>query len=302
VDTRIYVDGRISEAREARIPVLDHGFLFGDSVYEVLWWHWGTLIQQEDHLERLERSAARLYMELQVSRSQLVAAMQETVRATGAQKSDDAYVRLILTRGAGPLGLDFSGVPHRGVVIIVAPARRPSDPDFDRGLRVAFINRRRTSVRALDPSAKTGNYLNNLLALHEARLAGADDAIMLNERGQIAEATTANVYALQAGILYTPPLAAGILKGTTRTRILALCARTGVEVREVPLSPDEVRGAEEVFLSSSVRGILPVVSIDEVSVGDGCAGAFTRRMREVFEAAADAEARAARSTPSGQGG
>jgi len=260
VDTRIYVDGRITPPEEACISVLDHGFLFGDSVYEVLWWHRGTLIQEKDHLDRLEASARRLYMDVQVPRAELVAAMQQTVAAAGAAPDDDAYVRLILTRGSGPLGLDFRG------------------------------DRRRTSVEALDPGAKTGNYLNNVLALHEARMAGADEAIMLNAAGRVAEATTANVYVVTGSALATPPLEAGILRGTTRTRILALCAKHGIVAVEKSLAPEDLRRADEIFLSSSVRGILPVVRIDDAPIGDGAAGPLTRRLREVFEAAAAAEA------------
>jgi len=290
VDTRIYVDGRITPPEEACISVLDHGFLFGDSVYEVLWWHRGTLIQEKDHLDRLEASARRLYMDVQVPRAELVAAMQQTVAAAGAAPDDDAYVRLILTRGSGPLGLDFRGVPKRSVVIVAAPANRPDEATFERGLRVALVDRRRTSVEALDPGAKTGNYLNNVLALHEARMAGADEAIMLNAAGRVAEATTANVYVVTGSALATPPLEAGILRGTTRTRILALCAKHGIVAVEKSLAPEDLRRADEIFLSSSVRGILPVVRIDDAPIGDGAAGPLTRRLREVFEAAAAAEA------------
>ena len=290
VDTSIYVDGLISAAEEARLPVLDHGFLFGDSVYEVLWWHHGTLIQETEHLDRLEASAARLYMEVPFTREQLVAAMQETVRAAGATAAEDAYVRLIITRGAGPLGLDFRGVPKRSLIIIAAPANRPDAETFERGLRVALVDRRRTNARALDPSAKTGNYLNNVLALHEGRLAGADDAVMLNSEGQVAEATTANVYAVHDGRLTTPPLEAGILRGTTRTRILSLCSDLRIEAREESLSPEALCAADEVFLSSSVRGILPIVAIDGVAVGHGRAGRVTHRLRDAFEDAAAAEA------------
>jgi len=229
-------------------------------------------------------------MDVQVPRAELVAAMQQTVAAAGAAPDDDAYVRLILTRGSGPLGLDFRGVPKRSVVIVAAPANRPDEATFERGLRVALVDRRRTSVEALDPGAKTGNYLNNVLALHEARMAGADEAIMLNAAGRVAEATTANVYVVTGSALATPPLEAGILRGTTRTRILALCAKHGIVAVEKSLAPEDLRRADEIFLSSSVRGILPVVRIDDAPIGDGAAGPLTRRLREVFEAAAAAEA------------
>ena len=295
VETRIYVDGTITAPEAACIPVLDHGFLFGDSVYEVLWWHHGTLIQETEHLDRLEASARRLYMDVQIPRAELVEAMQETLRAAGAAPTDDAYVRLILTRGSGPLGLDFPGVPKRSLVIVAAPATRPSEAEFERGLKVALVDRRRMNARALDPSAKTGNYLNNVLALHEARLAGADEAVMLNSEGRIAEATTANVYAIRDGALATPPLEAGILRGTTRTRILELCGSLGIPASEVSLTPEAFCDADEVLLSSSVRGILAVVEIDGRPVGDGRVGPVTRRLREAFEAAAAADVRAAQS-------
>ncbi len=294
METFIYVDGTITPPDEARVPVLDHGFLFGDSVYEVLWWHHGALIQEREHLDRLEASARRLYMDLQFSREELVAAIEETLVAAGAQPTDDAYVRLIVTRGAGPLGLDFTQVPRRSMIIVVAPANRPDDDFVERGLHVAFVDRLRMSMKALDPRAKTGNYLNNVLALHEARLAGADDAIMLNDAGEVTEATTANVYAIHAGSLTTPPLDAGILEGTTRMRILALCAELGIETKQATLMPEQLLAADEVFVSSSVKGLLPVTQIDEQPVGDGRPGPCTRRIREAFEAAAAAESAARR--------
>ncbi len=290
METRINVNGRITAAEEAQLPVLDHGFLFGDSVYEVFWWHRGVLIQEAEHLDRLERSAGRLYMDLQVGREALVEAVEATVRAAGATDADDAYIRLIVTRGVGPLGLDFREVPRRSIIVIAAPANRPDEATVRRGIHVAFIDRRRMSIRALDPGAKTGNYLNNVLAQHEARLAGADDAVLLNDEGHVTEATTANVYVVREGALATPPMAAGILRGTTRTRILLLCADAGIRAREITLAPEDLREADEVFLSSSVRGILPVTAIDDAPVGDGAMGPITAQLRARFEAAADEEA------------
>lgn len=286
----IYVDGRVAPAEEAVIPVVDHGFLFGDSVYEVLWWHRGTLIQEREHLDRLIESARRLYMDVQFSRESLSEAMQETVAAAGAEADDDAYVRLVVTRGSGPLGLDFTQVDHRSLVIIAAPANRPTPEAVERGMSVALVDRRRNSVRALDPGAKTGNYLNNVLALHEARVAGADDGVMLNAAGEVTELTTANLYAVFDGAIRTPPLAAGILKGTTRTRILGLCEAAGIAATEETLRPADLLRADEIFGSSSVRGILPIVAVDGTPVGSGRIGPVTRDLHTRFEAAADAEA------------
>jgi branched-chain amino acid aminotransferase len=199
-------------------------------------------------------------------------------------------VRLIVTRGVGPLGLDFTRVASRSLVIVAAPANRPDREAFEKGLEVAVVSRLRTSTQALDPRAKTGNYLNNVLALHEARLAHADDALMLNEHGHVTEATTSNAYVIRDNRLVTPPLAAGILKGTTRTRILALCGEHGLAAAEEEVTPADLANADEIFLSSSVRGILPVVRVDGRPVGAGRPGPWTRRIHVWFEAAADAEA------------
>lgn len=290
----VSVDGRIQPAEEARVPVLDHGFLFGDSVYEVLWWHRGTAIQEDDHLERLEGSAARLYMDLQHGRDELRRALRAVVEAAEVGPDEDALLRLVVTRGVGPLGLDFRDVPRRGLIVLVAPALRPTPEDFERGLAVACVARRRTSPRALDPRAKTGNYLNNVLALHEGRRAGADDALLANEAGDVAEATTSNVYLVAGGRLATPTLDAGILEGTTRRRVLALARGAGIPVEEARVRPEALVAADEVLLSSSVRGVMPVTRLDGRPVGDGRPGPVTRRLHALFEAAADEEAERAR--------
>ena len=290
METRIYVDGVITRPEDARIPVLDHGFLLGDSIYEVLWWHRGVLVQEREHMDRLVESGRRLYMELDSTPEALVQAVHETVAATGATPADDAYVRLIVTRGSGPLGLDFRGIEKQSVVVIVAPAQQPTEAAWERGVRMAIVERQRNSRMALDPGAKTGNYLNNVLALHEARLAGADDALMLNDRGRVTEATTANVYLVRDGGLRTPPLEAGILRGTTRTRILELCARHGIPWAETPIVPEDLEATDELFVSSSVKGVLPVTAVDGKPIGDGRPGPLTRRLRDLFRAAADAEA------------
>jgi branched-chain amino acid aminotransferase len=294
VEARVYVDGRISTPAEARISVLDHGFLFGDSVYEVIWWHRGAPIQERDHLDRLAESARRTYLDLQASREDLAEIVRTTVAATGATTEEDVYVRLVVTRGVGPLGIDFSRVPKRSIVVIAAPAERPSAEAFERGLRLAVVERRRTPTDALDPGAKTGNYLNSVLALAEAKRLGADDAVMLNEHGEVTEATTSNVYVVRHGAVVTPPLTAGILRGTTRTRVFDLCARNGIRAVERTLRRDDLRGAREIFLSSSVRGVVGATALDGAPVGDGSPGPVTRRIRELFEAAADEEAAAQR--------
>jgi branched-chain amino acid aminotransferase len=293
VQTVVSVNGRVTPPGEAVVPALDRGFLYGDSVYEVIWWHRGRPIQEAEHLARLRESARRVYMDVRDSDASLSGAVAATVAAAGVAPLEDAYVRLVVTRGEGPLGLPFDPATlHQNVVVVVAPAHRPTDAEWRRGLSVALVDRLRVSVKALDPGAKTGNYMNNLLALHEARARGADDAVLLNDAGEITEGTTSNVYLVLGSRLATPSLAAGILKGTTRTRVLALCARAGIAADEAVLLPEDLLAATEVFLSSSVRGVIPVTRIDEHPVGRGTPGPLTTRVHALFEAEADRESAA----------
>lgn len=292
----VSVGGVVTDADRAVIPVLDRGFLYGDSVYEVFWWHRGTLIQAADHFARLRASAQRIYMEVPSTDARFVDEIRRTVEASGCPPDGDAYVRLVLTRGITPIGLKVDGARDGAVVVVVQDAHRPTPAEWARGLRVALVDRLRVPAQALDPAAKTGNYMNNLLALHEARARGADDAVLLNDRAQVTEASTSNVYRVFRGVLETPPLAAGILRGTTRTRILALCARHGLVAHERDLVASDLRDADEVFLSSSVRGVIPVVAVDDAPVGRGVPGPVTARVHAWFEAEADAEAERARVT------
>ncbi len=185
------------------------------------------------------------------------------------------------------------------VVVVVAPAHRPDEDERRRGLTALCVERLRNDARALDPAAKTGNYLNNLLALHEARTQGADDALLRNAAGEVTEATTSNVYLVTGGGLVTPSLASGILEGTTRRRILDLCRAAHLPVTERSVGPDDLVRAEEIFLSSSVRGVVSIVRLDGQPVGAGVRGPVTERVHRMFEAAADAEAVAAASGPGG---
>lgn len=292
--TVVSVNGRIDPPEAARVPVLDRGFLYGDSVYEVLWWHRGVAVQAQEHLDRLRESARRIYMPIDATDAELSAAMRAAVDAAGAGPDDDAYLRLVVTRGEGPLGLHVPDALRQNVVLIAAPAQRPSAAARERGLHVALVDRLRVSAKALDPGAKTGNYMNNLLALHEAEARGADDAILLNDRGEVTEGTTSNVYVVRDGVVSTPPVASGILKGTTRTRVLALCGERRVAAEERLLVPRDLLAADEVLLSSSVRGVIGVTRIDGRPVGAGVPGPVTRAIHAWFEAAADAEAERAR--------
>ncbi|MGE0190966.1 MAG: aminotransferase class IV [Planctomycetota bacterium] len=285
----VSVNGVVTRPEDARVPALDRGFLYGDSVYEVLWWHRGAPIQLEEHLERLERSAERMYLDLGAPRAHWRDAIAQAVAASGATSEDDAYVRLVVTRGVGALGLALDPAPRPTVVVVVAPARRPAP---GHAMALAVVERERVGRRALDPAAKTGNYMNNALALHEAKLHGADDAILLNAEGFVTEASTANVYLVERGALVTPALDAGLLEGTTRRRLLGLARELGIEVHETAVRPERLRGADEVFVSSSVRGVVPASRVDQRTFAAPLPGPVTARLREAFERRADEEAAA----------
>lgn len=286
----VSVNGRSSSPEEAVVPALDRGFLFGDSVYEVLWWHRGALVQAAEHFARLRESGRRIYLDVPGDDATWTARIEALGREAGVEPADDVYVRLVVTRGAGPLGLAIGRGLEPTWVLVVADAHRPTPAERARGLSARVGDRLRVSSRALDPGAKTGNYMNNLLALHEARRAGADDAILLNDAGDVTEATTSNVYVVADGGVVTPPLDAGILEGTTRRRVLALCAANGLRAVEGRVSAAQLRRAAEIFVSSSVRGVLPVVRLDGEPVGAGALGTVTARVISWFEAAADADA------------
>jgi branched-chain amino acid aminotransferase len=232
-------------------------------------------------------------MDLAPTTEDLLRAVRATVAAAEVASEEDAYVRVVVTRGVSPLGLALDATARQCVVVVVAPAKRPTPAAWERGVRVALVDRLRVPRRALDPRAKTGNYMTNVLALHEARRDGADDALMANERGEVTEGTTSNVYVVSGGAVATPPVEAGILVGTTRTRILALCRREGLAASERTIRPADLLAAEEVFVSSSVRGVLPVVAVDGKPVSGGKPGPVTRRIHAWFEEAADREAAAA---------
>ncbi len=277
---RINIDGRILSESRARVPVLDRGFLYGDSVYEVLRTYGGRLFAETSHLRRLERSAAGLALDLP-PRARL---RREIRRTMAAAAEAESYVRVIVTRGVGPITLDPTSA-RKPCTVIVAKAFEPfPDAAYRRGLRVHIPGIRRNAREALDPSIKSGNYLNSVLALGAARRAGCDDALLLDGRGRITEATSANVFVVLRGTLCTPPLDAGILEGVTRGLLLRLAAADGMRCAERHLRPADLRRADEVLLTSTLREVMPVVRVDRAVVGDGRPGPVARRLRELLQA------------------
>jgi branched-chain amino acid aminotransferase len=281
--TKVYLSsaGRPVDPEDAKISVFDRGFLYGDSVYETLRTAGGRFVEMGRHLARLRRSAEGLGLEIGFDDEAIRAAASETCAASGEV---DCYVRVIVTRGAGELTLDPRQAGAPLLVIIAKALRVPSAAEYERGIAAMIVDVRKVSRRSLDPTLKTGNYLNSIQALRQATGSAADDAIMLSLDGAVAEGATSNVFVVAQGRLRTPCLQTGLLSGITRTTVLELAEELGIAAEEATIWPEEARAAEEVFLSSSVRGLMPVTRLDGVVVGDGGMGPITRRLHERYAA------------------
>jgi branched-chain amino acid aminotransferase len=277
---RVHVDGHICLPEDAKISVFDRGFLYGDSVYETIGTVRGRLFALSDHLDRLERSAHRLSLRLP-PRAQIEKAILDTVVAAG---NEESRVRVMVTRGSGKLDLDPASAGEPCLVVIAGPLGGPTPEMYDRGVAVAIVSVTRNLPGAIDPAIKSGNYLNNVLALSEARRQpGVHEAILLAAGGSVAEGASSNIFMVKAGELLTPALSVGILDGITRGKVIQLARGAGIVSRELDfLAPDQLREADEVFLTSAARGVLPVTRVDGKAVGDGNPGPVTRRMLALY--------------------
>jgi branched-chain amino acid aminotransferase len=277
---RVYIDGAVRLPEDAKVSVFDRGFLYGDSVYETIGTSYGRLFAARDHLDRLDRSASRIGLSVP-PREQIVSAIAETMAAAG---NPESRVRVILTRGGGKLDLDPASATDSRLVVIVFPLGPPTPEMFQKGVAVAIVSITRNSPSAIDPAVKSGNYLNNVLALGQARRrSGAYEAILCAGDGSIAEGSTSNVFAVVGGEVRTPPPTVGILDGITRAKVIDLARSAGIALVERRLEPDELRGADEAFLTSATRGVLPIATIDEKPVGSGTPGPVTRKLMALYD-------------------
>jgi branched-chain amino acid aminotransferase len=260
--------GRLHDAAEPSISPLNRGFLYGDAIYEVWRTYHGVLFGFDEHWLRLERSARALHMEHGLTRDTLAAEIKRTVAAWRSRTGDtgEIYVRLQVTRGAGAIGLDTALADAPTWVLLVQRLKIGAPKAGHAGLRLSVAGGlHRNPPDALNPAWKTGNYLNNLLCLREAKARGADEVVILNQKGEVTEAAVCNIFFVRRGTLVTPPLTAGILEGITRELIVReIAARAGLELREETIRPEDLAGFDECFLTSSTRDIGPVEAIDEV--------------------------------------
>jgi branched-chain amino acid aminotransferase len=277
----VNINGALMPPDRAFISVFDRGFLYGDSIYEVFRTYRGRLFEVSAHLARLRRSAERIALTLPVPEAELLHQVEMTLQA--ASLPGDAYIRIIVTRGAGEISLDPGAAVDPAWVILVKEIKLPAPELYQKGVRVELVDVRRNSRDALDPAAKTGNYLNSVLALGQAKQRGGEEALMLNKEGHLTEGSSSNVFLVRSGKLLTPNLEAGILEGITRQLVLEL-ARNSLKlpVEERPITADELLSADEVFLTSTLREVLPVVAVGERRIGKGEPGPVTLQLLKAF--------------------
>lgn len=276
---KVYINGKLYDKEEARISVYDHGLLYGDGVFEGIRSYAGKAFRLEQHLDRLWASAKAIWLEIPMTKAQMAQAIQDTLQVNGIQ---DGYIRVVVTRGAGTLGLDPNRCSNPQVIIITDHIALYPEEYYRDGLSIITVSTIRNHPAALSPRIKSLNYLNNILAKIEGLQAGCIEALMLNHKGEVAECTGDNIFIVRNGRLLTPPNEAGILEGITRDAVIGLARDAGLKVYEVPLTKHDVYIADECFLTGTAAEVVPVVKVDSRTIGNGKPGPITRDLMERF--------------------
>jgi len=275
----IYLDGKFVPESEAKVSVFDHGLLYGDGIFEGIRFYNGRVFRLEEHHDRLWDSARSICLEIPISRAEMTEALLETIRRNDLR---EGYIRQIVTRGVGNLGLNPTQCKRPSVIIIATTIALYPKEDCERGLKVVTCATRRTGSAALNPAVKSLNYLNNVMARIEANLAGADEALMLNENGNVAECTADNVFIIKKGQIFTPPISAGALRGITRSVVFEVAAELGIKISETDVTRHDVFIADECFLTGTAAEVIPVVKADGRTIGTGKPGSITMRIIDRF--------------------
>lgn len=276
---QIYISGKLYPKEDAKISVYDHGLLYGDGVFEGIRSYGGKVFRLAEHVERIFDSARTIRLEIPMTPE----AMGEAIKSTlAANKIEDGYIRVVVTRGAGALGLDIQRTSNPQVIIIADTIQLYPQELYDRGLEIVTASTIRNHPSALNPRIKSLNYLNNILAKIEGQLAGCVEALMLNHKGEVSECTGDNIFAVRNGEVITPPLDAGILEGITRNAVLELSQQAGYPTREVSMTRHDLFIASEVFLTGTAAEVIPVVKLDGRPIGDGKPGPVFRDLKERF--------------------
>jgi len=273
---KVYINGKLYEKEEAKISVYDHGLLYGDGVFEGIRSYGGKIFRLEQHLDRLWESAKAIWLEIPMTKAEMAKAIHDTLAANNLS---DAYIRLVVTRGVGTLGLDPNKCERPQIIIITDSIALYPNELYEKGLEIITSSVPRVPPAALSPRIKSLNYLNNILAKIEGIQAGCIEALMLNHKGEVAECTADNIFLVRHGRLMTPPVDAGILEGVTRNAVIELAREMDIDVREVTLTRHDVYVAHECFLTGTGAEIIPVVKIDGRVIGEGVPGSITKELR-----------------------
>lgn len=283
---KVYLDGQLLDKEQAKLSVYDHGLLYGDGVFEGIRVYSRRVFLLAEHVDRLYESALAIRLEIPLSKAEMTKAVEDTV---AANKITDGYVRLVVTRGAGYLGLDIRKTSHPQVIVIADTITLYPEEFYRNGMAIITASTLRNHPGALSPRIKSLNYLNNILAKIEATDAGCQEALMLNHKGEVAECTGDNIFIVKRGVLKTPSTEAGILEGITRNAVIGLARDAGVPVQEVPLLRHDIFAADECFLTGTAAEVIPVVKLDGRQIGDGKPGPVTNDLRARFQKLARGE-------------
>jgi branched-chain amino acid aminotransferase len=276
---KIFIDGTLHAREDAKVSVFDHGLLYGDGVFEGIRFYNGRVFELKKHIDRLFDSAKSIMLTLPMSKEEVMEATLETIRANELR---DGYIRLLVTRGEGNLGLSPFSCPKASVIIIAAAIQLYNPELYEHGLEVVTCGTRRTAPAALTPAVKSLNYLNNVMAKLEALHAGAGEGLMLNEQGYVAECTGDNVFIIKNGTVFTPPVSAGSLDGITRGVVFDIAHELGVPIVERDLIRHDIYVADEFFLTGTAAEVIPAVLLDKRPIGNGEPGPITRKFIERF--------------------
>ncbi|MDF2927285.1 MAG: ilvE [Paenibacillaceae bacterium] len=275
----IYLNGEYVTKEDAKVSVYDHGFLYGDGIFEGIRIYNGNIFKCKEHLNRLYDSAKSIMLSIPLTYEEMEQALAETIRKNGLK---DGYIRLVVSRGPGDLGLDPRRSPKAWVIIIVEQLAIYPEEAYVNGLKTISVSPRRNLPDALNPKIKSLNYLNNILVKIQSNLAGVGEAIMLNSQGLVAEGSSDNIFIVKRGVVYTPPTYCGALEGITRLAIMELCAEHGIPLKEEPFTLHDVYVADEVFFTGTAAEVIAVREVDGRTIGSGKAGPVTTRLLKEF--------------------
>lgn len=281
---KVYIDGQLFPENEAKISVFDHGLLYGDGVFEGIRFYCGRVFRLDEHVARLYDSAKSLLLTIPMTQEEMIGAVVDTIKANGLR---DGYVRLVVTRGVGGLGLSPYRCKKASIIVIASTIQLYDQKCYEEGLKVATCSTRRPTSASLEPAVKSLNYLSNVMGKIEAIAAGAEEGVMLNEQGFVSECTGDNIFVVKNGVIHTPPRHAGILDGITRRVVFELAVSAGFTLVERQMTRYDLYVADELFLTGTAAEVVPVHQYDERVIGTGKPGPVTQRLMLDFRQLAE---------------